>query len=254
MKLGIISTIWKRPRLTKLFLDYYTEVALDSGYDIEMIAVCSSDEDAQVVTSSGWNVIYADNQPITSKHNAGCEYFMDRGVDAVVNMPSDDFFTPGYFDFLYGALESGHDFVRFGSLYFASLDTGEALYAKSLYNAAGAMIGRPILEKTGYRPWTEDKTHATDAFLIQNIQKHFSNPLLVDDTLNFGFAGVDFKADNENLNSFDSMMTGLEEYQLVDLSSMLDHFPIIKKAILDWNRPRRPRIKKKPGLYSPMSS
>lgn len=247
-RLGIISTIWKREKLTRIFLEYYERI--ESPVELVKVAVISNEEDREVCEAfDSWKVIYAPNQPITDKHNAGCEYLKSQNVDAVVNMPSDNFFTSGYFDFIAGALESGADAVRLNSLFFYCLDTQRALYARGLYNAAGAMLARPVLDRVDWKPWTEGQLHATDACLYQKSERYFDQFLKIEDTLDAGFVGIDFKLKDISLNSYETLLSGLQDKCESSAEDALSHFPEIRDRILSWNKKhvkRRKRIKREP--------
>jgi len=214
--------------------------------------VYSDEEDGELARNMEVAVVQAPNTPLTDKHNAGARALMGK-VDAVINIPSDDFFTPGFFGFVKTALSNGHDFIRLESLYFASLDSGAAIYGKKLYHGAGTVISKSLLDRVNWHPWIPGLGRPTDAHLLSRCTQHAENPLVVEDFHDYGFVGVDFKQEGANFKSFNELSKGLQHATEANLETITGYFPSIADEILSWNdATKRKRIKKEvPEVLSP---
>lgn len=187
--LAIISPIWKRPALTRLFLEYYE----DAPARHKVCVYSPEDKDAHAIVENyegSWEFVQAPNAPLADKHNTAVQALRGRDVDAVCLIPSDDFFQFEYFDFVQQALDEGYDSIRLTSFYFYCLTTHRLISANLLGIGAGFVFRRDVLERLDWSPWPSGANASMDANMFAHGKNHFKNMRITDCT---GFVGVDVK-------------------------------------------------------------
>jgi len=97
MKLGILSTLFNRPYLTKLFLDRLAH--LKNKFDVIPVVVGSENEFEEDCEKRG--IIYTDhvNKPLGSKWNHGMRVFRELDITHVMVLGSDDFISDDFVEF-----------------------------------------------------------------------------------------------------------------------------------------------------------
>lgn len=95
MKIGITNCLnmanasEKRRTVDSAVLKYYASLK-PKGYELVLLAVGSSQEDADVCNMYGWQYVEASNENVGAKRNIGIQGLIDLGVDAIVRIGSDD--------------------------------------------------------------------------------------------------------------------------------------------------------------------
>ena len=198
--LAIISPIWKRPALTRLFLAYYE----DAPARHKVCVYSPEDKAARDIVGEyrgTWEFVQAPNNPLGDKHNTALQALRGRDIDAVCLIPSDDFFQMEYFRFVQDALATGHDAIRLTSLYFYCLATHRLINANRLGIGAGFVFSRALLERMDWHAWPAGANASMDANMFAHCKNHFRNMLITDCE---GFAGVDVKG-RTTRNAFENL-------------------------------------------------
>ena len=95
VSVGIITKLWGRPRLTRLFLSYYDQLKVE-GVEFVLVAAYSHEDEhfAEFILEPGWHFVQAPNEPLSDKGNAAFKHMRQFEPDLVINVGSDDFVTP----------------------------------------------------------------------------------------------------------------------------------------------------------------
>ncbi len=162
MKLLIVTTLHKRPELTKIVLDYYK--TLQFKYGFQLLACGSEDADRQLAFKCGWNYVNADNKPLAQKHNALFKEASRYSHDAIMLIGSDDLVSEEIIKYYQQTFSHETEFVvGFNTLHFYSIEKNELIYFKGYPNdhthritmGAGRLFPKWVLEKMDYNLWNE---------------------------------------------------------------------------------------------------
>lgn len=97
----MVVPLWKRYELTAKFLDYYSKVKewlwLEHQIKFNMVCVCSEEQSVQQAVDAGMFHCMAENQPLSMKVQAGCDFAATLTPDYVILNGSDDFISRNYF-------------------------------------------------------------------------------------------------------------------------------------------------------------
>lgn len=198
-KFGIVTPIWGRGRLTELWVNHYTEVKPSNSRWV-MIESPGDPDPTRVLRDD--IVLSVANDPLGDKHNAGSQALKELDVDAMLLIPSDDFFTKEYFEFMDQCLENGYDACKIEALYFYCAQTRRMMYARQLGTGAGTMMSREVLEKVDWKIIPDGVRKSMDANMFGRCKRHFENCRIVSDLRDEKFVGVDVKTDTA-IKSFD---------------------------------------------------
>jgi len=165
-RLTIITTLWKRPELTDMILEYYQELARQ--YPIDLLCAGSEGHNSQhLAVINGWDYIEHPNQPLTQKHNALTMEALKRGAEAVQLIGSDDILSPRLIEYVLQNYSAEADYLLgLKDLYFYSQRTGKAIHHKGFIGnkiefsiGCGRVFSRRILTQMDGRPWGNDIQH-----------------------------------------------------------------------------------------------
>ncbi|GAA3712472.1 hypothetical protein GCM10022421_19750 [Oceanisphaera sediminis] len=119
-KIIMLTCIWQRHDLTRIFFNYYKELKqqLSSNLDLQIIAVGSEGEISKTLCEQG-DAIYIEhpNEPLTAKWQAGISALESYDFDALVIMGSDDFISKDVFDIYLEKIKNNSLFFGFQDLY-----------------------------------------------------------------------------------------------------------------------------------------
>ena len=136
MKLALITTIWKRPELTKIVLEYYKQFP-----NLELICVGSEGEKSKQL-AEGWHYIEYKNFPVSEKHNQALKKAKELKVDGVILIGSDDLMSKEVFDF-YQTLKPNENVVHgFKDINFFDCKSGKLYYYGGYKNPQTIGAGR----------------------------------------------------------------------------------------------------------------
>lgn len=150
-RLALLTTLWKRPGLTRLFLDYYAALSVPG---VELIGVAAySPPDEAPLPARRWTFVEAPNDPRSDKWNAAAEVLRGLSVDGAMVLGSDDFAHPAHITEAVTLLRDGYDWVSYKAalFYHPTEQVGYLIEWDRL--GTGLAMGRSLLERTGYRPW-----------------------------------------------------------------------------------------------------
>lgn len=164
MRLVIVTALWGRPELTKVFLKHIRSIT--RGKDVELLAVGSEGSTSLAACQAeGWNYIERPNTPLSQKFNAVFEKAADFKPDGVMLMGSDDLPEERLIDSYLRDLDH-NDMAITGlrDLYFYSALTGKAIHYKGFIGnkskytiGCGRLFPRKVLDRLRWRPWGDEK-------------------------------------------------------------------------------------------------
>ena len=194
MKFTILVPVWGRYDTLKLFNDCV--IRLQEEYDINVVAVGSSEADKKVCESYGYHYTQAPNKPLGGKLNNGLKVCKDLDSDAFIMLGSDDILSSNLLNYYAQQINKGFDFVGFLDCYFYDLNSKNMIYWKGYRGQrSGEPIGawrclsRGLLESLNWEAW-DNQHHSIDYTMwnkLKNVKKHVTtskNKFLIVDLKN----------------------------------------------------------------------
>lgn len=145
VKLLILTCVWKRHELSRLFFSYYEKLGkkLSPDIDIQIIAVGSEGEISRSICEEyGVHYLEYPNQPLSDKWQAGLNYARSFDFDALVVLGSDDFICEDTFRFYSKKVSKGALFLGFQDCYLHDFSSQKTIYWKG-YGASNEQQSQP---------------------------------------------------------------------------------------------------------------
>lgn len=167
--LVFIVAIYKRPKLTKLFFDYYRPLKEKYGFEI---VVAGSEGDKSKALAEGFDYIEVENFPLSQKNNAMMRRSKVHKPKAVVLLGSDDFISESLIQYYYKLIKQKETkIVGFYDLYF--YDVSKKLLShfdcgKNSYGA-GRFFPRSVLNKITWTGWVGSYDRGLDRNNARNM-------------------------------------------------------------------------------------
>ena len=98
----------KRRAVDSAVLRYYASLK-PTGYELVLLAVGSSEKDADACNMYGWQYVEADNSNVGRKRNTGVKALIDQGADVIVRIGSDDVASLALLDEIARRAAIGHE-------------------------------------------------------------------------------------------------------------------------------------------------
>lgn len=178
MKICALVTAWRRPEIVKVFLDRFEKVKPDYA-EVSMIPVLSP-EDPSFKTLKhffkDYDYLVFKNLPLGEKRNAGLKYALQKDWDFLLDMGSDNFFTPLFWDLYRDKFHL--DFFGLQNLYIYDIYHNKAIFLRNystiggepISYGAGRMYSREVCEKVPVM-WRPDVNSGLDGFSYFNITR-----------------------------------------------------------------------------------
>jgi len=176
VRVGLITKLWGRPALTRLFFEYWDALVVP-GAEFVKVAAFTKVEDGKLAQGFGWLAEKVPNEPLAAKGNAACRLLRGEDVDLAINLGSDDFASPGYILECCEMVQAGStdgsisDYLLPRELYVYNAPTRECTYIWNNHSlTAGAALSRRLLEEVGYAPWNP-QGHRPDTDMQAGLYK-----------------------------------------------------------------------------------
>ncbi|MCG7591997.1 MULTISPECIES: hypothetical protein [unclassified Halomonas] len=144
-KIVILTCVWKRHDLTRLFLNYYQELfsTLDDQVSVQIVAVGSEKSVSRSICEAG-GAIYIEhpNDPLSQKWQAGLDYCKALDFDALIVLGSDDFICSATFQHYCSLIDKGVLFAGFQDCYLHDYYHKKTIYWKG-YGYSGESQSQP---------------------------------------------------------------------------------------------------------------
>lgn len=243
LRMGILSCIWKRPKLTKIFLNHLKLLATNLRDDIELVPVIiGSEEENERIMCEQYNFFYDKfpNEPLSRKWEYGIKVTESMDLDAVVILGSDDFINANLLLVYKDMLANGVHFAGIRNGYFFDMNNApERLVLWKGYGSSSRCLGQPhrlgeaigmarlfsrrFLEELDFSLWPDININSgLDLHALKRIRSFGGLPISYYHFLNFpkklrescycqvyidanelSTFAVDIKYGNANITSFD---------------------------------------------------
>lgn len=197
----IVTGMWKRPEVFKIFGKHYQDLGIDV-----IVAGSEGKKSKELAESFGFIYLERPNQPLAEKMNATINEGLKRGYTHFICVGSDDLLTKDLVDEYKRLIRLGYHFIGVLDFYFYELETGKASYwggyrdRKRFRNTCGAgrVLSRKLVESWGGKIWEGER------YLDSSMQQKLATsdlPKYVFKLKNKGLFAVDIKS-NTNLTPF----------------------------------------------------
>ena len=149
MRLALITTIWRRPELTRAVLNYYSTMP----FHVRVAAVSPEDPNAEYynrTTFPEWEFVLCPNRPLGEKFNRALMTSRIWTPDAVMVVGSDDLVDPKYIQLVGAALEK-YKYVHPEDLHV--FQDGQTYFLKPFPTGAGRVVRKDALDEVGWKLW-----------------------------------------------------------------------------------------------------
>jgi len=230
MRLGLLTLLWKRPRLSRIVLSYYNGLDL-GGIELVKHAVGSEGDKSRVVAEdSGWRYSEHPNQPFTDKWNAAMSPFKEWDVEGVMIIGSDNLHNPEYFYMVKTLLEGGMDSIRIYSHYNLDVFTRRMYCFRNRTIGTGRTLSSRLLEAVDWNPWRPGKRRNADGHLNNNIWPWERRIAPIWRPERVGATSLSIKT-GEDMHQFDRIQESLNTID-VDYKEYFDqYFPVMRPIL-----------------------
>ena len=228
MRIGVLTTLWRRHALARIVLDHYAHLDL---FSVRLAVGSEGEESRALAEGCGWEYMEHPNHPLSDKWNAGMEALKGR-VDAVMIVGSDDIVTERAIRMLTRSVEDGCDAVGLKDLYYYDTRDGKAYYGERNNPGAGMTVAASALDRVGWKPWDSGLNRYLDRSFTNRMQtkaypckfKYLKNCREQAADL------VDIKSDT-NMWSLEQLAAATERVHPVSLSDFDSTFPDLREKL-----------------------
>lgn len=174
MKVAVLSAVWKRPEITKLFVQHLVNMKLPKGMKLSITLVGSPGDAFPVSLGKYVHYLQAPNAPLSNKWNAGLAV-MNKDFDYLLILGSDDFPNSAYFEFLQEKAAM-HEAFGLTDLYVANAPSKEVHYWPGYITyrsgetiGAGRVLSKEVVKAMGYQLWDEGKAKGLDGSMSNKL-------------------------------------------------------------------------------------
>lgn len=236
MRIGILTTIWGRPELTELVINYYNDLDVP-GVELVCLGVFSSDDSHTLITEKVWDRWYGvehPNQPLSDKWNHGMKEMREYDVDAVIIVGSDDLISVKYIQACAHCVSRAKQYVYLPGCYFLDLETQDCIWAYARRLGLGRCLSRSLLDDMDWQPWPSGVKEGLDGEMAERMRKFCPDFVNVRFAKEEGYAAIDIKG-GHNMWSYDFVKENLYTEAANAHEVLNTHFPSIAHQLLNWN-------------------
>lgn len=197
MKILMLIPVWKRPEILRLFLRRMEAVKPDYAELKSLFILSPEDPDLNVIEHmlQMYDCLYYPNDDLGEKLNAGITFALKTDWDYLMNIGSDNIYTPLLWEIYRDYFETREKYFSINDFYCYDIVNERACYFNGFVDeevlggiGAGRMINRSILEDDPciYRPHTSSGMDGFSAFYlskkghIQKIVPTEGRPVMLD--------------------------------------------------------------------------
>ncbi|MGY0556053.1 glycosyltransferase family 2 protein [Vreelandella sp. 2A-K22] len=254
-KLLMLTCVWQRHDLTRMFYEYYKKMVseLKDEIELEILVVGSEGEVSKKMCEEySFNYIERPNQPLSEKWQGGADYAKEFDFDALVIMGSDDFVSKEVFLLYKEMIDKNVLFFGFQDLYLYDVKSMGVGHWKGYGSASkglaqpdrvgetiglGRMLSRSLLEYLDFNLWKGFKVNKSlDGLMKRRITRatgmlpiSLKNDLKIkvgSDSYLFGLVATTFEEQNllgldvkhsENVTAFKKYGVSTECYEKLNI-------------------------------------
>jgi hypothetical protein len=161
----IVTGMWKRPEVFKIFGQHYKDLGIDV-----IVSGSEGKESEKLAKKYGFHYIEIENQPLATKMNATTLKAKELGYTHVICVGSDDLLSKELIDEYLKLMRKGYDYIGVTDFYFYEMESGKAAYwggyreRHRLGHTAGAgrVISRTLLDEWDWKPWDDKDSKYLD--------------------------------------------------------------------------------------------
>ena len=148
-RLGIVTTIWRRPALTASVLSFYASLSVPGIEFTRSAAGSEGEHSARLARDHGFAYVETSNHPLSDKHNAALSIVGD--VDAVMVVGSDDVVSPRWVADATRRIQAGAAAASKRGLHVS--DGTSIWHCPYVVTGAGAVYSRAALDGLAWALW-----------------------------------------------------------------------------------------------------
>ena len=168
LNLVMLTCVWKRPKLTKIIMSYYSKLKEEvrDTVNLEFVAVGSEGKKSRTICEdAGFHYYEYENQPMSKKWQHGLEMTEKFNPDGVIIMGSDDIITKEIINFYVEKINLGYLLIGIKDFYIYESSIkklahwrgyGELNDAHRMDETIGLgrCLARPLLDKIKFDVWS----------------------------------------------------------------------------------------------------
>ncbi len=173
MKIRIVIPLWKRPEVTIFCFDELVKLIQASKHEIEVTCVISEEYFEPICFKYGFETVWAENDPLGAKINAGIEKALSHEFDYLMMMNSDDVIDVKLIDEVYQPFFD-RPFFGIDRVTYVNFYTGEAVNMEYKFSCLGIgkMMRRDMVEramKVFKKLYTPHLNRCMDDTMMDNV-------------------------------------------------------------------------------------
>ena len=179
IKVLVISAIWKRPEVTRIFFLQLKELQreVEAKCEIKVLIVGSEGAESRaLVTDAGFEYIEHANAPLGDKWNMAVHYSSTMVWDYLLMLGSDDLLSVSAFAKYLEHAKAGADFIGLHDIYVFNLKTKAVKWWGGYRNhrmgeaaGAGRMLRRALVEQMGFQLFKPGRKKGLDKTLTAKL-------------------------------------------------------------------------------------
>ena len=233
IRIGILSCIWKRPKLTDIFLLHLSNLSRDVADTIELVPIIiGSEPESDILLCDKYPVHYLfhPNNPLSEKWQYGLQASKKFDLDALLILGSDDFIDSNLLSGYCSLLSVGVNFAGLSKAYFFDINTDPSkMIFWNGYGSSAKCLGQPqrlgetigmarifsrqFLEDFNYSFWPNANLNkGLDYYAMKQIVKRGHLPISLDDYQQncHLFDSIPFGQVNVSLSDFDAFAADIK--------------------------------------------
>jgi len=179
IKIAIITGVWKRPEVFKMFADGIDRIGKVKGVDVvTIISGSEGQRSKKMVTNRCFEYIEVPNKPLARKMNVTASKARDMKCTHVLCVGSDDIISPKLFKEYIKQIRKGYDFIGVLDFYFYDTVSKKAMYWGGYRESfrrghtcgAGRVISARLLKEWNWKPWNNKDSLYLDNSMQSKLQ------------------------------------------------------------------------------------
>lgn len=210
MRLGILTAIWKRDDVFKVFKQGIERLKEHSNIEIEIVCVGSEGEHSANQCKE-YHYVETPNNPLSDKWNSGMLKMKELNVDYVLCLGSDDLVSNSLLDRYIEAMEYNFDFIGLLDCFLYDSISNKLVFWTG-YNGIrvgetagiGRCLSKRLLDIFEWKPWNNAKDRGLDGEMFKKL-RNIPHTQKVFGCIKDNIFALDIKDKNS--------MTGIEHFQ-----------------------------------------
>jgi len=178
MKIAIVTGVWKRPEVFKIFAKGINKLRKIKGVEWRVIIAGSEGMRSEAMVGiEGFQYIETPNHPLARKMNTTIEMARIWEADYVLCLGSDDIISPKLMRLFIKHMKQGIDFIGVLDFYFYDMVSKKSMYwggyidyRKGHTCGAGRCLSKNLLNKWGWSIWEDKQSHILDNSMEDKLE------------------------------------------------------------------------------------